>query len=155
MSTKNGNAEVTQEEAQQIVESFGAVNLDEVTNGYLNIKVSESREVDATDDEGHPLLDGEGKTLKRKEFYTRTAKIYDLVPYPLYNKMVKLRAQIQSKQLSQNDAIAPMGDLVLQVWQRSEEWMTPERFYETVHGETIAALFFRFFAKSRLQNSRA
>lgn len=160
MGQENGTIEVadmemTQEQVAEIIEMAGAVNFDEVTNEYVSIKVSESRDVDAVDDQGNPLLDDQGNPLKNKEFYTRTAKIYDLVPLPLYNQMVKLRDQIQTKKISQQEAVAPMGDLVYEVWKLSEPWMTQERFLATVHGETIGALFVRFFNKSRLKNNKA
>lgn len=155
MSKNNGTIEVTEEQVKELVETLDTVNLDEVTNEVVRVKVSESREVDVLDDEGNPLLDDEGNPLKRKKFYTRTAEIYDLVPLPLYNRMMKLRSQIQRKEISQEEATLPMGEMVFEVWKQSEPGMTKERFYATVHGETIATLFTRFFFKSRLLNTKA
>jgi hypothetical protein len=154
MSKTNGTIEVTEQEVQKVIETFSAVNLDEVTNEAVRVKVSEFKEVDVLDDEGNPMLDPDGNPLKRRKPYTRTAEIYDLVPLPLYNRMVKLRDQIQNKRITQEEAIGPMGDMVYEVWKHSEPWMTKERFYETVHGETIVTLFTRFFFKSRLLNNK-
>lgn len=155
MSKNNGIAEMTVEEAQQVMEAVGAVNLDEVTNEYVRVKVSEFKEVEVTDDDGRPMLDADGTPLKRRKYYTRTAEIYDLVTLPLYNKMVLLRTQMQSKRMTPDEAVIPMGKLVYEVWRQSEPWMTEEHFFEIMHGETVAALFVRFFNKSRLSNSRA
>lgn len=160
MSEQNGVLEVapgvqmTVEQATELIETVSAVNLDEVTNEYVYLQVSEPREVDLLDNQGNPIPGDDGNPLKRVEFYTRTAAIYDLVPLPIYNKMVKLRGEIQTKKISQSDAVLPMGDLVWEVWRLSEPFMTKERFHRTVHGETIGALFIRFFSKSRLQNSK-
>ena len=156
MSKTNGTIEVTEEEVQKVIETFGAVNLDETTNEIVRVKVSEFKEVDVTDDEGNPMLNPEtGEPYKRRKPYTRTAEIYDLVPLPLYNRMVKLRDQIQSKKITQEEAIGPMGDMVYEVWKHSEPWMTKDHFYEIVHGETVVTLFTRFFFKSRLLSNKA
>jgi len=156
MSKSNGVIEITEEEAKQVIETMSTVNLDEVTNEVVRVKVSEFKEVEALDDNGEPICNPEtGEPYKRRVWHTRTAEIYDLVPLPLYNRMVKLRDQIQSKKITQEEAINPMGDLVYEVWQASEPWMTKEHFIASVHGETIAMLFMRFFTKSRLQNNKA
>lgn len=157
MSEKNGviaGTDMTIEQAAELIETVSAVNLDEVTNEYVHIQVSEPKEVDLEDNEGNPVLDEDGNPVKGIKFVTRTAAIYDIVPLPIYNRMVKLRNDIQTKKISQEEAVLPMGELVWEIWKISEPFMTKERFYRTVHGETIGALFIRFFSKSRLQQSK-
>lgn len=126
-----------------------SVNLDEVSNEAVRVKVAEWKEEEILDSDGHPLLDEEGKPLRRRRITSRIAEIYDLVPLPLYNKMIKMRDQITKGQIAQSDAIEPMGDCVLEVWKLSEPWMTKERLMQSVPGDIIAALFVRFFNKSR------
>lgn len=154
MTKINGVADLDQELVQETLASMNAVNMDEVTNDVVRVRVSEKRSVPLLDDDGNPLIDDDGNPLNRIQFHTRTAEIYDLVPLPLYNKMIHMRDQLTGKKGSQDDAILPMGDLVYEVWKSSEPWMTKERFYASVHGETIAALFVRFFNRSRFQNSK-
>src|SRR5262249_27419812 len=132
MSKSNGVTEMTLEDAQEVMQAVGAVNLDEVTNEVVRIKVSEFQEVEETDDQGNTTFDSDGNPFKRRKPYTRTAEIYDLVTLPLYNEMVKLRAQMQNNKVSQEDAIGPMGKLVYKVWQKSEPWVTEEHFYEII-----------------------
>jgi hypothetical protein len=138
------------EQAEHLLE---AVNLDEVTNEVIAVKVRVAKTVEVLDDEGNPLLDEEGNPLKSRTFTTRTARILNFVPVPVYHEAMKLRNQLQGSDIEAQ--LETMTDLVLKVWKQTEPWMSKEQLQEGLDFLSIGALFRRFFNASRLLGSKA
>lgn len=150
---ENGTIEITPEQTQAAMEVLGAVNLDEVTNEIVRVKIRYYKEVDMVDDDGEPLLDEDNKPLKRRKVSTRTAEILNFVPLPIYSRMQGLRDKLTGGDTELQ--IDTMTDLVLAVWKLSEPWMTREKLCEGLDFSALGALFTRFFNESRLQKDKA
>lgn len=153
MSTDNGTIEIAPEQLEQAQELLDAVNLDEVTIEIIKVKVREYRLVDILDDEDKPILDEQGNPLKGRQPYTRTARIQNFVPLPIYNKMIATQKELRGGNIEEQ--IPLMTDLVLEVWQVSEPFMTLQKLNDGIDFPVIGALFKIFFNQNRLQKNRA
>lgn len=153
MSTHNETIEIDSALIEQGQDLLSAVNLDEVTIEIVKVKVREYRLVDALDDDGNPLLDEKGETLKYRHPYTRTAHIQNFVPLPIYNKMIAMQKELRGDKLEEQ--IPLMTNLVLEVWQVSEPWMTLQKLNDGIDFPVIGVLFKLFFNQSRLQKNKA
>lgn len=125
------------------------VNADEVINEVIPVPVLHFIETDVTDDEGNALIDPiTTKPYKTRFAKTRTAKIQNVVPLPIYNQVVAKRDQLNSGSMEENFAL--IQDLVWQVWQISEPWFSKKMFNECLDANQVVKLFQRFFSESRL-----
>ena len=151
MTTQNGV--VDEEAARKALESIKespprpivpqAVNLDEVTIEIIPVKVRYYKEESVLDDDGEPFINpatGEPCTYRVPKL--RTARIQNLVPTDAYHHAMKLKDQ----GLSEAEGMAIMEDLVMQVWQISEPWMTRQMLIgEGIDLPVVTELFTRFF----------
>ncbi len=145
-----GGIHITQEQAQAAMQTMKAVNLDEVMIEVVTVKVRHYKEETITDDDGNPLLDGQGKPLTYRVPKTRTAHIQSMVPVDIYHKVMALNNQ----SLSANEMVDAMTDIVLEIWRITEPWMDRKTLIEGLDFEGIAALSERFFDRLN-QNSKA
>jgi hypothetical protein len=132
--------------------SLDIVNLDEVQLETIKVAIREYKDVDILDNEGQPIVE-DGTPLKRREAYVRIAHILNFVPLPIYHQAMVLKDQLESSDNGQKIEI--MTDLVLQIWQLSEPFMTKKRLDAGIDFNVLGALFGRFFALNRLQNAKA
>lgn len=144
---------ITSDETKQALETLGAVNLDEVLIETITVKVRTYKEESVFDDDGNPVLDDDDTPLTYRKPSTRTARIQNFVPVPVYHRMIALRDELSNAQ--QQKQLEIMADLVLGVWQVTEPWMTKKMLSEGVDFSVIGALFTRFFNTSRLQKNKA
>jgi hypothetical protein len=158
MVTQETDLQQIQSIAQRIVESDvppkpsgpRIVNADEVINEIIPVKVLHFSEADVTDDEGYVIIDPTtGKAYKTRSAKTRTAKIQNIVPLPIYNQVVAARDML-SDDGPMEAKFELMQDLVWKVWSISEQWFTKEMFNECVDAGKVIELFQRFFNESRL-----
>lgn len=146
-------SEIPKEVIEAAQKALQAVNLDEVMNEVINVKVLHYKEVDVLDDDGDPILNpASGEPFKSRKASTRTAHIQNVVPLPIYNKVLELRNQLSSGE--ESDRIEIMQDCVYQIWQISEPWFTKEMFEEGVDLPQVIELFKRFFNQSRLMKNK-
>jgi|SRR6185295_7771938 len=122
-----------------------AVNMDEVLNEVIHVKIFHYREYGITDDEGNPFLDEQGMQYMGREVAgTRTAKIKNIVPVDAYHEAIEVMNGFEGGMPSK-DQLDHMTELVLKCWQISEPFMTKKALRESMDGDRIMALFTRFF----------
>jgi hypothetical protein len=132
--------------ALEALDQISAVNLDEVTIESYAVKVRVYKEVDVLDDEGEPVLDGQGKPFKSRKPGLRTAHIHSMVPMSIYNEMMSLDQKLDKADPAQS--LDLMVDVVLKIWKISEPWMDKKTLLEGVESPYIIKLFRIFFAKA-------
>lgn len=136
--------ELTEEQAKGL-RVVQAVNLDEVTNETIAVKIANYKNEPLTDDEGNPFCDENGKQrIGRVVSGTRTAKIRNIVPIDVYNEAMGL-SQSMKGGAPGKEQMETMAELVLKVWKISEPFMTTAMLRESIDGLSIIALFTRFF----------
>lgn len=141
------NGIVSPEQAQEAMKSLQAVNLDEVVNEVIAVKVRYYKEQAVLDDEGQPFCDEEGQPLKYRRAGTRTAYIQNIVPVDIYAQSIAIANGFQGG-IPGSEQINAMGDIVLKIWQISEPFMTHKMLIEEgIDGEVVMSLFMRFFDK--------
>jgi|SRR5580765_901086 len=140
--------DVTSEQAEEAMKQLNAVNMDEVTNEVIAVKIREYRLEDVVDDDGNVITDDDGNPRKTRKVFTRTAHINNFVPLPVYQEFMKAQDEINDADIARKADIAT--DLVLKIWQNTEEWMTRKKLGEGLDLPVITTLFTRFFNKSRL-----
>jgi hypothetical protein len=135
------------EQARQAAQAMQAVNLDEVTNETILVKLLRYKEEPVFYDDGNPFCDEDGKQyMSRVSAGTRTAKIKNIVPVDAYHQAISISNGF-SGGVPGKEQLDAMTDLVLECWRISEPFMTKKMLREGVDGERIMALFTRFFNK--------
>lgn len=136
---------ISPEQAKQAAQAMQAVNMDEVTNETIHIKLFHYKKEPVFDDDGNPFCDEEGKQhIARVVAGTRTARIKNIVPVDAYNQAISLMSGFTGGMPSK-DQLDTMTDLVLKCWQISEPFMTKKMLMDSIDGERVIALFMRFF----------
>lgn len=138
---------VSPEQIAQAAQAMQAVNLDEVTNETIHIKLFLYKDEPVVDDDGNPFCDEQGhQYTSRVVKGTRTAKIKNIVPVDVYNEAIALISTFIDD-TPNKEQLDTMADLVLRCWQLSEPFMTKKMLIGSIDGERIMALFTRFFSK--------
>jgi hypothetical protein len=136
---------ISPEQAKQAVQAMQAVNMDEVLNETIHVKLFHYKQEPVFDDDGNPFCDEEGKQfIGRVTAGTRTAKIKNIVPVDAYNQAISLMSGFTGG-MPGKEQLDSMTDLVLRCWQISEPFMTKKMLLDSIDGERVIALFMRFF----------
>lgn len=145
---------ISPEQAKQAAQAMQAVNMDEVTNETIHVKLFRYKNEPLFDDDGSPFCDEEGKQyVGRVAAGTRTAKIKNIVPVDAYNEAISLMSGFTGG-MPGKEQLDAMTDLVLRCWQISEPFMTKKMLLDAIDGERVIALFMRFFNReSRPSNA--
>lgn len=150
----NGNP-ITQAQMMEQAKKILMVNADEVTREIIDVEIREFIDKPVLLNGGAPLLDGQGKPLTYREFVgKRTAHILNTAPVDIYARAVDIYNS-NTGEAANKEQIVAMGDVVFQVWNITEPFMTRERLLNGgIDGDEVIRLFMLFFDKmNRLQSA--
>ena len=115
---------ISPEQIKQASQAMQAVNMDEVINETIHVKLFHYKNEPVLDDDGNAFCDEDGKQfIGRVVAGTRTAKIKNIVPVDAYNQAISLMSGF-SGGMPSKEQLDSMTDLVLRCWQISEPFMT-------------------------------